>query len=461
MILPTYAQIEIVDDINPGTGNSSPANLFVFNGYVYFAADDADATTDHGRELWRTNGTTTELVKDINEGDGNSVPQNFFSIENTLYFTANNGSSSVIFSYDGTGDNTVDMGLSTGVYFPVSLGGKVYFNNTINDKTLYIFDGSSISAASNNGTLGAESLQGANFVAFDSKLLLYMSLANEEETVGKELYQYDPTTGVYTLIKDITGDDSSSSISNLTVLNDEVYFEALGYLYVTDGTEDGTKQIDVASSLSGVANLYAWNDKIFFEGDNGTEGDQLYIYDPNAGTVTNLSQISGTNSDHDPSDYCAYNGYLYYAGKDSETTKKHLYRTDGSSVEELNSDIIDLDEIIELDGILYFEAEDATGTETTGNELFSFDPSSYTTGINDEADIQQVVTVYPNPCEGVLNIKGLQYNEASYKLFNVSGKLVQSGEILSDQIEIEKPSGIYILNIVSGNKVQNYKIQVK
>ena len=286
--------------------------------------------------------------------------------------------------------------------------------------------------------------------------------------VGTELYEYDFSTGQYNLIKNIAEDVlspaesvdiNSSSISNMTVIGSKVYFEALNTLWETDGTTDGTIEVSVASGISGVANFYAWNNKLYFEGDNGTDGDQLYVYDPSGSSVTNLSNISGTNSDHNPSDYCVYNGYLYYAGCDNNDTKKHLFRTDGSSVEQLDATIIDVDEIVELNGILYFEAEDATGTETTGNELFSFDPSTYIPNSIDKTYLN-ALSLYPNPTKGTINISGLETSDVAYTVYDISGRTIQSG-ITNTQISLNCAPGIYIIELKDGNKITTHKVQVK
>ena len=47
-----------VKDIRPGSGSSSPTDLGVFAGAVYFSADDGT----HGRELWKTDGTEAGTV---------------------------------------------------------------------------------------------------------------------------------------------------------------------------------------------------------------------------------------------------------------------------------------------------------------------------------------------------------------------------------------------------------------
>ena len=43
-------------DINVGTGSSSPSNLTVSGGKLYFSASDGTAAGLHGTELWATDG---------------------------------------------------------------------------------------------------------------------------------------------------------------------------------------------------------------------------------------------------------------------------------------------------------------------------------------------------------------------------------------------------------------------
>eukprot|EP00501_MAST-03F_sp_TOSAG23-6_P001637 GSMAST32.ASY1.ANO1.1704.1 assembled CDS len=62
----------LVKDINVGATGSDPSFLTVFEGSLYFQADDGI----HGRELWRSDGTTngTILLKDISPGISSSTP---------------------------------------------------------------------------------------------------------------------------------------------------------------------------------------------------------------------------------------------------------------------------------------------------------------------------------------------------------------------------------------------------
>ncbi len=462
-----FSQITLVEDINPGTGNSSPANLFKDGSYIYFAADDAAATVDHGKELWRTNGTTTELVKDVRSGSSNSTPGNFFNFNNTLYFTAHNGTTSVIHSTDGTEAGTVDLNLYLGIFFPQEYDGLIYFVNTTDENSLYSFDGTNTLKVF-NGTTFSDNIPGGVFTFFNGKILLYMKNALEDASniqgteAGTELYEYDFSTGEYNLIKNIAEDVlspaesvdiNSSSISNLTVMGSKVYFEALNTLWETDGTTDGTFEVSAASGIEGVANLFVWNDKLYFEGDNGTDGDQLYVYDPSLNTVTDLSSLSGT--DHNPSDFCAYDGYLYYSGTPEGSSLKYLFRTDGTSITQLDETIQDIDEIVELNGILYFEGDNGT----SGNELFSFDPASYIPNAIDRNYLNSL-SLYPNPTNGIINISGLENSDAEYTVYDISGRTVLSG-IVTNQINLNIASGIYIIELKDGNKISTHKVQVK
>ena len=67
-------------------GIQIPANLFAYDGVIYFSAIDGV----NGRELWQTDGTNsgTELVLDLSEGKLDSSPTNFVEFKGNLYFSA-------------------------------------------------------------------------------------------------------------------------------------------------------------------------------------------------------------------------------------------------------------------------------------------------------------------------------------------------------------------------------------
>ncbi len=83
----TNATTTLVRDIFPGPQGSFPHDFKVFDGYIYFAADDGI----HGTELWRSNGTRdgTELVYDAYLGAKSGTPREFIQWgEDHLVFTA-------------------------------------------------------------------------------------------------------------------------------------------------------------------------------------------------------------------------------------------------------------------------------------------------------------------------------------------------------------------------------------
>ncbi len=83
---------EINPTPDPGNGDtflmdSSPGSFKVFNGLLYFAANDGV----HGRELWSFDGTTAQMVLDINPGEYGSEVSELTVFQDTLYFSAVSG----------------------------------------------------------------------------------------------------------------------------------------------------------------------------------------------------------------------------------------------------------------------------------------------------------------------------------------------------------------------------------
>jgi len=393
----SFAQIELVKDINPGEGSSYPQNLFVFNDTIYLSAQDTDADVDHGSELWKSDGTEdgTVLVKDIKPGTGDSYLGYFFEFNSELFFSADEVSESELWKTDGTESGTVKVLPEMNVTEPVKIGNLVYFIkplvNSVNSNSLYQFDGITAEPVANVGN-SIEHVFGSYYIAFNDKLYLYMQYEVDYPTIGSELYVYDPAFDTFTLVKDCIEGSDNGSMSNFTVLGSKFYFEAgSGGLWVSDGTTEGTDSVQSAqdAGISGVRSLFVWNGLLYFEGDDGT-GDQLWVHDPVGGSVTNISNLSGTNANHDPMDFCAAGNYLYYRGEDSNDTDGHLFRTNGTTIEQIDASFTQVDEINYINGVLYFEAKDNTG-DGTGYELFKY---------NLRKSVEFTVTDGTNPIEG-------------------------------------------------------------
>ncbi|MEM1001080.1 MAG: secretion system protein Por, partial [Bacteroidota bacterium] len=417
-------------------------NFTVFNGLIYFSADDGNGSNspgnaDLGRELWISDGTAsgTSFVIDIRNGNSGSSPFAFFELGGTLYFSANDGGGARIWQTDGTESGTTNTNNGFSNLQPIIIGSKAYMTATTLGNALYEFDGNSfVEVPDKNG--GVVEAIGGNYVELDSNtILIYMRYSPDAATVGIELYTYDISDQSYALVKDITAGDSNSGISNFTKINSTVYFEAESALWQSDGTEMGTVLVGAADSagISSVNNFFAWNGNLYFEGDDGN-GDQLWVYNPTADAVTNISNISGTANNHDPSDFVEFNGFLYYSGEDGDDNDSHLFRTNGSSVEQLDNTIADVDDLFVFNNIIYFEGDDGS----TGNELFSFDPATLST---QQVTLNDSLRIFPNPSSNFINIEANQSFDFKYQIFDFNGRLVLDGVLIENQINHSLESG--------------------
>jgi ELWxxDGT repeat protein len=189
-----------VANIGIGTNSSYPSEFTVFNGYLYFQANDGTNGTN-GNELWRTDGTEagTTMVKDINE-DANydSDPDGFTAFDGYLYFSADNGDDGdELWRTDGTEAGT-----------------------TMVDE---------INGEDDSGS------DPSDFTAFDG----YLYFSADDGINGTELWRTDGTTLGTTRVTNInTSAGGSSDPNNFIVLGDYLYFNA------TDGTNFNPRRID-------------------------------------------------------------------------------------------------------------------------------------------------------------------------------------------------------------------------
>ncbi len=199
----------LVRDISPGpdaSAVSDPSDFIVLGDVVLFTADD----NVHGRELWRTDGTSegTVLVKDINPGSVSSIvyaPDPFTPFKGAVFFVA----------YDQTH------------------GGELWRTDGTADGTVLVKD--------INPGAGSSSYA-SGFFEWNGTLFF----AASDETAGAELWKSDGTDNGTVRVADINPGMAGSSPYYFTPVGSTLFFVANDgthgcELWRTDGTEAGTR----------------------------------------------------------------------------------------------------------------------------------------------------------------------------------------------------------------------------
>jgi uncharacterized repeat protein (TIGR01451 family) len=394
----------LVKDIYPGSNeygpnSSSPANLTDVNGALYFTADDGT----NGTELWKSDGTAggTVMVKDIHTGadaygrPNSSSPANLTVVNGVLYFTANDGTNGQeLWKSDGTAGGTVlvkDINPGSGSSSPsylTALNGALYFaaDDGTNGNELWKSDGTA------GGTVMVKDIKpgggwsGSSNPRYLTDVNGVLYFAADDGTNGRELWKSDGTADGTVLVKDIYtgtsyGRPNSSSPANLTDMNGLLYFTAYDgtngqELWKSDGTGTGTvlvKNIRSGSGSSSPQYLSTVNSALYFSADDGTNGAELWKSDgTSGGTVLVKDVYTGTNSSN-PSYLTDVNGVLYFTADDG-TDGAELWKSDGTADGTvLVKDIVPsawgwddfeggeggwMSNLVNVNGALYFTAND-------------------------------------------------------------------------------------------------------
>lgn len=453
-----FAQDVVLEATINSSGNSTPTNLTSFNGELLMRASNGAANQGNsGIELFRfTEEGGAELVEDLRPG-ANSSPNNFILYDGKLYFTAFhipvNGID--LFSYDGTdvtSESLYETSLS-GLFNPIVFNDNLYFvglDATGTPNRLIEYDGTSGGPVAGSGV---EAVLGGHMIGYNDKLLLYMRTEDDAPTVGLELYEYDFDSEEFSLIKDINEGSGNSLISNFTLVDGLVYFRAQSALWVTDGTSENTEEVEEAEGLN--VNFFTeWNNKLYFQGNDGENGNQLYVYDPVADEVTQLSFISGENSDHNPRDYVAYNGFLYYAARGTEGNDVFLWRTNGVTIEQLDDEVPGIAQLAVYNNRIFMRGDD----ENENSQLFSFDPITLSLS---PVQVSSEISIFPNPSTGNFQFtKDLE--NAKVEVYNLQGKIVLTKEVNGRSLETNLANGMYLVRVnEKGFSPTTFKVIVK
>ena len=321
--------------------------LLAIGSNVYFTASDPA----HGQELWRSDGTMagTKMVKDIYPGVTGSMPYQITVVEDRIYFVANNPEiGRELWVSDGNEDGTqlvkdIYPNNNSSYYIRslVAMGERIVFTIYDYDDQLFqlwVSDGSEL------GTMMIASFVKAQYLVEAGDMVFFVG--RETNVSSEYIYMTDGTvigtkpvsndtfnyvTGLYSageriFIIDNEGyyyfiysfDVNSNGIGSIHLVQDKyifgrsstpgcIVFEGnLGctfqatdgytfpigevYLWVSDGTYSGTRQI--TGNFSWPAQLMSNGPTLTFSADTPGQGRQLWETD---GTLEGTEQISHFN----------------------------------------------------------------------------------------------------------------------------------------------------------------------
>ncbi len=410
----------LTKDINTATEGSYPLNYpanapnsiyAVINNISYFSAYDGD----HGRELWRSDGTAggTYMVKDIFPGVDPSYPTGIIASNGLLYFSAatpDNGSEPWV--SDGTEAGThllMDIGYGTYGSFPnqfVNVNGSVFF------------------CASPYG-------------------------------YNHQVWKTDGTPAGTTMVKDLQQSGIGNKIFELMAVNDMAYFIAFTWssgfqLFRSDGTDAGTYQVkqigyyqyDYVAPMQ----LTAYDNKLYFSVNDGY-GRRLWTSD---GTDAGTGYAAGFNDVFMQQDYGdinsnapfpILNNVLFISGF-TYTDGSGLYKYDAS-----NADGIVLVKDLTLSSDVDFVVP--IDMRVINNSIY-FKVISNTNGWHDELWITNGDEV------NTLPYKIFGANEQAYIFYNANGTLyfVKNDNVFGNELwktDGTDPGTVLVKDIFPGN----------
>ena len=311
---------------------SNPWSLEVVGDWAYFISSG---------NLWKTDGTAvgTERVADVSGVVGGEI----VASNGKLFFTRNDG----LWMTDGTENGAIVL-TNVAAQHLIDVNGTLYF----------VVDGRSTQLWKSDGTA-----KGTTLVSAIEPWVNRLQLIATRDTLYAydydlgELWVSDGTASGTHAIDTINWDGSFATLDN------RLYFNADGYLWVADS--NGIEQIlaDDTVGIDGPNNLVATNDGIFFlAGDENDDiGQYLWFSD---GTV------EGTNRLIEAEEYLYRTSIQVvddelYIGISTESSGQELWRSDGTvegtiQVADINPGVGDSEPkyMTESDGSVYFVADD-------------------------------------------------------------------------------------------------------
>ena len=390
---------ELLKDIYPGGGSSTPSHFTDVGGIAYFAAADFPPQASHQWGLWKSDGSEggTALVRHFGAiNQAGPLPNGLGNVGGTLFFNAPDADGTELWKSNGTDAGTVrvkDINPGPGSSNPgriIDVGGVAYFTAT---------DG----------------------------------------FTGVELWKSDGTEAGTVLVKDIAPGPAGANIQSLTNVAGTLFFTANDgatgvELWKSDGTAAGTVLVkDIRPGLQGATPLGSSPESLtdvdgtlFFAATTDTSGRELWMSDgTDAGTVlvANIQPDPFGPNGSSPSDLCNSGGTLFFTAGDS--SGRELWKSQGTAastvrVKDINPGGGDSfpSFLTSAGGTVFFRASDATH----GLELWKSDGTAAGTVMVADLDTTNSGVGNPGALVPIGNLVFFRaFNSAGLQLYQSDG----------------------------------------
>ena len=329
----------LLKDLRAGAGGSEISQLTPCGSTLFFTANDGSK----GVELWKTNGTAsgTVLVKDICSG-----PDKLTAVGSTLFFIADDGvNGTELWKSDGTASGTVMVkdiwnGVNSGCGWSSELcavGNTLFFSaqTAEGNYELWKSDGTA------NGTVLVKEIRSGVVGSYPAQMIAVgntLFFTADDGGTGTELWKSDGTASGTVLVKDIRPGSSGSTPTNVVVSGSTIYFSANdgthGFeLWKSDGTASATvlvKDIYSGSTGSSPTELTVMGNAVFFAANNGTNGTELWKTDGTSGGTVLVADIRNGVNGSNPGRFAVVGNTLYFTASDGASGIE-LWKSNGTT----------------------------------------------------------------------------------------------------------------------------------
>lgn len=334
LVAPASALVPVpIKDIGTQTDGGSIYLGAELAGYLYYGACKNEDFL--GCELYRTpiGGSGAELVRDIDPGDGSSSPRNFLTVGTNVFFRAN---SNQLWITDGTeGGTHLVRGFSQlyagdqGAERWVALGDQVVFKAESSSSTgreLWVSDGTTTTQFD----LCPGSCDGNPLFLTAAGSRVFFRVNDGAE---QELWKYEG--GSVSQVGDINPSGSAFPGALAPLGTGVVFFaqDAAEFgLWHSDGTTN-TKLAGSAQFLIGAEKTISAGGLVYFDGYDGNSlsGRELWVTNGTPSGTGLIADINPGVGNSDPQDFVAVGSSIYFTANDGTNGRELWLGTPGGA----------------------------------------------------------------------------------------------------------------------------------